>query len=61
MTWERVGGQLPRSASVQGNFLKFNRIDIDDAGTYRCVASNAAGNAIAMVTIRVEGKTLLRQ
>ncbi len=55
VNWERVGAPLPRSAEIYGNTLIISAVDASDGGTYRCVASNAAGTVYAQVVLLIEG------
>ena len=54
--WERVGQPLPRSTFIDGRVMTIERVNPDDGGTYRCVASNAVGVVYAQVVLIVEGK-----
>lgn len=55
-TWSRLDGELPLRAEVSGGDLQINLATADDAGSYKCVASNKVGNSevIAKVTVRCE-------
>ncbi len=54
--WERVGQALPPGAQVYGSVLIIPAVEAQDAGTYRCVASNVAGSVFAQVVLLIEGK-----
>ncbi|XP_017274656.1 basement membrane-specific heparan sulfate proteoglycan core protein isoform X4 [Kryptolebias marmoratus] len=53
-TWTKLDGNLPPRAQVSGGDLQINLATAEDAGSYKCVASNSAGSSevIAKVTIR---------
>ncbi|XP_047424502.1 basement membrane-specific heparan sulfate proteoglycan core protein isoform X3 [Mugil cephalus] len=53
-TWSKLDGNLPPRAQVNGGDLQINLATTEDAGSYKCVASNKVGNseAIAKVTVR---------
>lgn len=55
-TWTRLDGLLPSRAVVNGGDLQINLAAADDAGSYKCVASNSVGSSevIAKVTVRCE-------
>lgn len=55
-TWARLDGRLPPRAVVSGGDLQINLATADDAGSYKCVASNGVGSSqvIAKVTVRCE-------
>ena len=55
VTWVKVDGPLSASAQVIDSLLILPSISLDDAGTYRCVASNVAGTVFDQVLINVEG------
>lgn len=56
MRWERVGyAQLPPRAVSNGAVLVFNNVQQEDAGLYRCIASNSLGIAYAQVSLIVLG------
>ena len=53
--WIKVDGELSSRVQLEETFLIIPRITQEDQGTYRCVASSAAGRVFAQVTIIVEG------
>ena len=56
LNWERVGGQLPDQAQVRASQLIIPSITAADEGTYRCTASNVAGEVSHQVTVIVQGQ-----
>ena len=59
LRWLRLGGkELPKRSIVSGGTLTVPVVNMDDGGTYTCVASNNVGNpAKKSSTILVRGKT----
>ncbi|KAG7221679.1 hypothetical protein INR49_000046 [Caranx melampygus] len=53
-TWTKLDGNMSPRAQVNGGDLQINLATADDAGSYKCVASNKVGNSevIAKVTVR---------
>ncbi|XP_077945716.1 basement membrane-specific heparan sulfate proteoglycan core protein isoform X7 [Gasterosteus aculeatus] len=53
-TWTKLDGNLPPRAQVSGGDLQINLASAEDAGSYKCVASNKVANSevIAKVTVR---------
>ncbi|XP_074498541.1 basement membrane-specific heparan sulfate proteoglycan core protein isoform X4 [Sebastes fasciatus] len=53
-TWTKLDGNLPQRAQVSGGDLQINLATAEDAGSYKCVASNKVANSevIAKVTVR---------
>ncbi|TMS16751.1 Basement membrane-specific heparan sulfate proteoglycan core protein [Larimichthys crocea] len=53
-TWTKLDGNLPSRAEVSAGDLQINLATAEDAGTYKCVASNKVGNSevFAKVTVR---------
>ncbi|XP_078111883.1 basement membrane-specific heparan sulfate proteoglycan core protein isoform X4 [Sander vitreus] len=53
-TWTKLDGNLPPRAQVSGGDLQINLATAEDAGSYKCVASNkvAKSEVIAKVTVR---------
>ena len=44
--WERQSGSIPSGATgVNTNTLTILNLTLEDAGNYRCVATNASGNS----------------
>lgn len=54
--WTKLDGSLPLRAEVNGGDLQINLATAEDAGSYKCVASNKVGNSevIAKVAVRCE-------
>ena len=56
MRWERVGyTNLPPRAVSNGAELVLNEVQREDAGLYRCIATNSLGIAYAQVSLIVLG------
>lgn len=55
-TWTKLDGSLPSRAQVSGGDLQINLATAQDAGSYKCVASNKVGTSqvVAKVTVRCE-------
>uniref|UniRef100_A0AAX7TUG3 Heparan sulfate proteoglycan 2 n=1 Tax=Astatotilapia calliptera TaxID=8154 RepID=A0AAX7TUG3_ASTCA len=55
-TWTKLDGNLSPRAEVREGDLQINLATSEDAGSYKCVASNKVGNSevIAKVTVRCE-------
>ncbi|KAM6982618.1 LOW QUALITY PROTEIN: basement membrane-specific heparan sulfate proteoglycan core protein [Tautogolabrus adspersus] len=53
-TWTKLDGNLPPRTEVSGGDLQINLATAEDAGSYKCVASNKVGNSevVAKVTVR---------
>lgn len=53
-TWTKLDGSLPPRAEVNGGDLQINLATAEDAGSYKCVASNKVGNSevVAKVAVR---------
>ncbi|XP_056242096.1 basement membrane-specific heparan sulfate proteoglycan core protein isoform X12 [Seriola aureovittata] len=53
-TWTKLDGNLSPRAQVSGGDLQINLAAAEDAGSYKCVASNKVGNSevVAKVTVR---------
>uniref|UniRef100_A0A674DDM1 Heparan sulfate proteoglycan 2 n=1 Tax=Salmo trutta TaxID=8032 RepID=A0A674DDM1_SALTR len=58
--WTKLNGSLSTRADVQGGDLQINLAIAEDAGTYKCVATNKVGTseAHAKVTVRCNTQTL---
>lgn len=52
--WSKLEGRLPPRAEVNGGDLQINLATAEDAGSYKCVASNKVGSSqvVAKVTVR---------
>ena len=55
-SWTKLDGSLPSRAEASGGDLQINLATAEDAGSYKCVASNKVGKSevIAKVTVRCE-------
>ncbi|XP_014849228.1 PREDICTED: basement membrane-specific heparan sulfate proteoglycan core protein isoform X5 [Poecilia mexicana] len=53
-TWTKLGGSLPSRAQASEGDLQIDLATSEDAGSYKCVASNRVGNSevVAKVTVR---------
>ncbi|XP_076597098.1 basement membrane-specific heparan sulfate proteoglycan core protein isoform X2 [Chaetodon auriga] len=53
-SWTKLDGNLPPRAEVNGGDLQINLVTAEDAGSYKCVATNRVGNSevVAKVTVR---------
>ncbi|XP_040007845.1 basement membrane-specific heparan sulfate proteoglycan core protein isoform X2 [Xiphias gladius] len=53
-TWTKLDGNLPPRTQVSGGDLQINLATAEDAGSYKCVATNKVGNSevVAKVTVR---------
>ncbi|XP_047235897.1 basement membrane-specific heparan sulfate proteoglycan core protein isoform X4 [Girardinichthys multiradiatus] len=53
-TWTKLDGVLPRRAQTSEGDLQINLATAEDAGSYKCVASNRVGSSevVAKVTVR---------
>lgn len=58
-TWIKLDGSLPSRTVVNGGDLQINLATAEDAGRYKCVATNNVGSSdvIAKVTVRCENLT----
>ncbi|KAK4879912.1 hypothetical protein RN001_008058 [Aquatica leii] len=54
ITWSPIGRVMPPSAYAQDGHLRFQGIQITDAGRYRCTAINSAGEADAVADVIVQ-------
>ena len=43
--WERQNGDIPSDSTENTNTLTFINLRPEDAGNYRCVATNASGSS----------------
>lgn len=52
--WSKLDGALPARAQVSDGDLQINLATAEDAGSYKCVASNSVGHSevVAKVTVR---------
>ncbi|XP_073678802.1 basement membrane-specific heparan sulfate proteoglycan core protein-like [Garra rufa] len=51
--WTKVNGSLPPTSQQQGGDLQINLAKENDAGTYKCVASNNVGKSEALARVSV--------
>ena len=54
--WTKLNGSLSTRADVQGGDLQINLATPEDAGTYKCVATNKVGTSEAHATVTVRCK-----
>lgn len=54
--WLPIGRNMPSSVYTRDGYIRFNNIQLQDAGRYLCRASNNAGVAEATADVIVEGK-----
>uniref|UniRef100_A0A8C7HGE2 Heparan sulfate proteoglycan 2 n=1 Tax=Oncorhynchus kisutch TaxID=8019 RepID=A0A8C7HGE2_ONCKI len=54
--WTKLNGSLSTRADVQGGDLQINLATPEDAGTYKCVATNNVGTSEAHATVTVRCK-----
>ena len=59
VTWEKNQKIIPASGSRymmhRTGSLQFSAVQVEDAGTYRCVANNEAGTVYRDITLTVQG------
>ena len=47
-SWERQNGSIPSGAAgMNTNMLTLNNLQLEDAGDYRCVATNNGGDVLS--------------
>ncbi len=56
VTWVKVDGELPITASLSGSMLTIPSVQLTDAGTYRCTATNVVGSQQSQVVLFVQCK-----
>ena len=54
VTWSRVGGDLPTTATEAGNMLVVRNAQVEDRGMYLCTADSSGGSARASAILEVE-------
>uniref|UniRef100_A0A7N6BSW4 Heparan sulfate proteoglycan 2 n=1 Tax=Anabas testudineus TaxID=64144 RepID=A0A7N6BSW4_ANATE len=59
-TWTRIDGNLPPRAQVSGGDLQINLATAEDAGSYKCVASNNVGNSEVVIKVTVRSPLAVR-
>ncbi|XP_072051334.1 peroxidasin-like [Amphiura filiformis] len=59
VSWVKVDGELSITASRSGNFLTIPNVQLVDAGTYRCTATNVVGSQQSQVVLIVECKCFI--
>lgn len=57
-TWTKLEGSLPSRAEVSGGDLQINLATAEDAGSYKCVASNKVGHSEVVAKVSVRCKFL---
>merc|ERR1719334_2928286 len=55
ITWERMGGQMPDSFTVENNVLRSDSLTEDSAGVYRCKVETRKGMFFEMYTLAITG------
>lgn len=55
-SWTKTDGDLPPRAQVSGGDLQINLATAEDAGSYKCVASNNVGNSEVVIKVTVRCK-----
>jgi len=55
ITWERIGGQMPDSFTVENNVLRSDSLTEDSAGVYRCKVETRKGMFFEMYTLEITG------
>lgn len=55
VNWSPVNRAFPTSVETRDGYIRFNNIQLNDAGRYRCSARNSAGEADAVAEVLVEG------
>ena len=56
VTWSKVGGRLRPGIVQSGGIVRIARVELADAGQYRCTATNAAGTTQSHVLLLVQGE-----
>uniref|UniRef100_G1NWX9 Heparan sulfate proteoglycan 2 n=1 Tax=Myotis lucifugus TaxID=59463 RepID=G1NWX9_MYOLU len=54
VTWSKVGGRLRPGIMQSGGIVRIARVELADAGQYRCTATNAAGTTQSHVLLLVQ-------
>ncbi|XP_028137681.2 basement membrane-specific heparan sulfate proteoglycan core protein isoform X7 [Diabrotica virgifera virgifera] len=54
ISWSPIGRDMPRTVYTRDGYIRFNSIQMQDAGRYLCVATNRAGKAEAVADVIVE-------
>ncbi|MXQ93753.1 hypothetical protein E5288_WYG016917 [Bos mutus] len=54
VTWSKVGGRLRPGIVQSGGIVRIARVELADAGQYRCTATNAAGTTQSHVLLLVQ-------
>lgn len=58
VSWQKDQGELPSSRTSFQNFkktLKISNVDENDAGDYRCTATNKLGSAHHTIKVNIKG------
>uniref|UniRef100_A0A3B5AWQ0 Heparan sulfate proteoglycan 2 n=1 Tax=Stegastes partitus TaxID=144197 RepID=A0A3B5AWQ0_9TELE len=59
-TWSKLDGNLPPRAQASGGDLQINLATTEDAGSYKCVASNKVGNSEVVAKVMVRSPLAVR-
>ena len=59
LKWSKVNGNISASATVFDDVINFVNISLEDAGVYRCIATNDIGSVLADVHMTVQGELRL--
>ncbi|XP_057651520.1 basement membrane-specific heparan sulfate proteoglycan core protein-like isoform X5 [Diorhabda carinulata] len=54
ISWSPMGRDMPNSVYTRDGYIRFNNIQLQDAGRYLCTAINRAGKAEAVADVIVE-------
>ncbi|XP_071805292.1 basement membrane-specific heparan sulfate proteoglycan core protein-like isoform X3 [Asterias amurensis] len=54
--WSRENGELPITVVVQGGMMTIPQVQLQDAGTYLCTATNIVGSQSSKVILYVQAK-----
>ncbi|XP_022090462.1 basement membrane-specific heparan sulfate proteoglycan core protein-like isoform X3 [Acanthaster planci] len=54
--WSRENGELPITVVIQGGMMTIPQVQLQDAGTYLCTATNIVGSQTSKVILYVQAK-----